>query len=318
MKVKERCLSAPRLILRPTARQRCFVSVVWIILLISLSAAAQQNPAAESKQSSPAIWITARNKDGSPAQISAHDLEIKIDGKQLAVAEVHRASPPLRYCLLLDTSGSQRAFLKTQRDEAVALLSKIPQAGRDYGFVVDFADEAYLDGESADPQKLIKAMKPDARGGTAMYSAMVACTGHMSKGAPDAALHLMFVLSDGEDNASKVNREAAERSLISGRVRIYAIGEKDAFNPGSGAAAAGEKNLKHFAELTGGKNYLPGKEWTVDKIVDDIAGDLAALYAVTPASDQPLAGDRYYKLEIKSKSKDVTIIAPRAYFMPQP
>ncbi len=274
---------------------------------------ASSSPTAPAGGSSPAIWITARNPDGTPAELSGSDLEVKIDGKRIATTEIRRANESLRYCLLLDTSGSQRQFLQTQHDEAVALLSKIPQPGRDYGLLVPFSDQAFLDAESSDPQKLIKAIRLDARGGTAMFDAMVACSGALSKGAPDAALHTMFIISDGEDNASKVTRTAVERALISSRVRVYAIAEKDA---DSSHSSRGIANLEYLAELTGGKSYLPGRKWTLDKILADIATDLAGLYAVTPNSDRALAADRFHKLEVKSTRKDVAISAPRQYFVP--
>lgn len=280
-----------------------------------LGAQGQQtsSPAATEAASSPVIWITARNSDGTPAELDRSDLEVKIDGKRIATSDVRRVSASLRYCVLLDTSGSQRQYLQTEREEAIALLSKIPQSGRDYGLLVTFSDQAFLEEEGSDPQKLIKALRLDARGGTALFDAVVACSGDLSKGAPDAALHTIFIISDGDDNASKVNEQAVERALISSRVRVYAIAEKDADNANS---SRGTRNLKRLAELTGGKSYLPGKEWTIQRILTDISSDLAGVYAITLSSDRPLAGDRFHKLEVKSNRKYPAITAPRQYFVP--
>ncbi len=296
---------------------RRILFVAWVVVSALSSGHGQRGSSAtlaseQTSASSPSIWITARNKHGAPGELTASDLEIKIDGKAAQVSELRPESPALRYCLLVDNSGSQRPNLRAQYDEIVGLLSKIPQAGRDYGLVVDFNDQPYLDGEGNDPQKLIKAIHQTAAGGTAMYDAMAACTNRLSRAGADTALRLMFVLSDGEDNSSHINREATERTLVSARVRVYSIGERGTAN---GNATHGFGNLKRFAEATGGRNYLPGKDWTLDKILSDISNDLAGLYTVTLDSERALAGDRIHKLEVKSARKDLAITAPREYSM---
>jgi len=315
-------LSCTRMSVPAHSRSRVPLPRILLVTCIAVSALlsvhGQQTSSAsslsrEAGASLPTLWITARNRDGSAAQLSATELEIKIDGKAAQVSNLGRVSPALRYCLLVDNSGSTRPNLHAQHDEAVGLLSKIPQAGRDYGLVVDFNDEAYIDARGTDPQKLIKGIQQAARGGTAMYDAMVACTDELSKGGSDTVLRLMFVLSDGEDNASHMSREATERTLSSARVRVYSIGEEGSAN---GNATHGVGNLKHLAEMTGGRDYLPRKEWTLDKILADISSDLAGLYAVTLNPDRPLASDRLHKLEVKSSRKDVAITAPRQYFVP--
>lgn len=278
---------------------------------------ASQAGGSEIDPQSRAIWITARSKNGSSSELSASDLEVKIDGKPVSVSDVRRLSPTLRYCLLLDISGSTRLTRKTQYDAAVALLSKIPRAGRDYGLLVAFNDQAFLDAEGSDPQKLIKGISQDARGATAMYDAMVACSDHMSEndaimGVRDA-LRVMFILSDGEDNSSRMTREGAERTLVAERIRVYSIGQKDVANPHAAQTAKASKTLKQFAEATGGKSYLPAKEVTLEQIVDDISSDLASLYAVTLTSQATMPGDRLYKLEIRCGKKDFAVTAPREY-----
>jgi Ca-activated chloride channel homolog len=299
-------------------------SAALILLLALVPVHAQTAPSTQSKEvaeQSTVIWISAQNKDGTPAELTPSDLEVKVDGKRTAVSGLRKPNPLLNYCLLLDNSGSTRPALKGQYANAVALLSKIPHAGRDYGVLVDFNDEAYVDAEGTDPQHLIKGIKQAARGGTALFDTMVACSddlskGEWSKGAPDA-LRLMFVLSDGEDNASHLNRQAAERTLLKARIRVYSIGQTSGANSTAELRAKGDKSLKGFAELTGGKTYLPGKNMNLERIVADISSDLAGLYSMTLASDNS-AGDRVHKLEVKCSKKDVALSAPREYYVPLP
>jgi VWFA-related protein len=313
-------MRAPQLHSHSASPSRLISFVALVVLLAFLLARAQQAPSPHSEMKeiasqAPTIWITAQNTDGTPAELSPSDLEVKIDGKRIAVSEVRKLSPPLRYCLLLDVSGSTRPAVKTQYATAVALLSKIPQAGRDYGILVDFNDKAYVDAEGTDPQKLIKGINQDARGGTALYDTMVACSDELSKGAPDV-LRLIFILSDGEDNSSHVNRQAAERTLVTDRIRVYSVGQESAPNPIAQTKGSGDKNLKVFAELTGGKSYLPGKKMDLEKILADISGDLAGTYFMTLTSDKSFTPDRLLKLEVKCGKKNIAVTTPRQYFVP--
>jgi Ca-activated chloride channel homolog len=259
------------------------------------------------------VLVSARNKDGSPAELSPTDVEVKLEGKTSAVTVVRRLPrPPLQYCLLFDSSGSQKTVFQEEREQAAQFLSRIPQASRDYGWFVAFNDQSYLDAEGTDPQKLAQALsKESPRGGTALYDAMVACSDELARGA-SAALRLMIILSDGEDNSSRVNRDATALALVKEGVRVYSIGRGEA--PRAVAA------LKQFAEATGGKNYFPRKEADLDKLLTDISGELDSLFSVTVAPASPLPGNRVYRIELKfnkkNDKKNISISAPRQYFAP--
>jgi len=283
---------------------------------LSHQALATQSGPSDSATTALTILVSARSKDGTPAELSAADLEIKIDGKPATVGDVRPlGKPAIRYCLLVDTSGSTRPYVHVQLDDAVGLLSKIPQAGRDYGLLVDFSDEVYLDGEGTDPQKLLKSIHQFSRGGTAVYDAMVACAGELSKSAAASELRVMFILSDGDDNSSHVSREETLRTLVRTGIRVYAIGHRGAPNPTEQPRRA-IASLKQFAEKTGGQAYFPKTASDDEADVSNIAGDLGSVFSVTVSSARPLAGDRYYKLEVKSPRKDVSLGAPQQYFAP--
>lgn len=284
------------------------------------TAVSSQKEASESNPPNRTIWISIQSKNGAPSELSASDLDVKLDGKPTAVRDIRRVSPALRYCLLLDVSGSTRSTLNTQHDEAVALLSRIPQAGRDYGVLVAFNDQAYLDAEGTDPQKLIKNINQDARGSTAMYDAMVACSDHLannvlSTAEPDT-LNVMVVLSDGVDNSSRSSREDAERALISERMRVYSVGQEGVSGYRPELAARASKSLKQLVDLTGGKDYLLTKKMTLDQIVQDISHDLASLYVVTLSSETTVPRDHVYKLDVRCGKKNCAVAAPREYFLP--
>jgi len=281
----------------------CFLALDQLSLAL-----ATQSESTNVTPKSPPILITARNKDGTPAELSASDVELKLDGESHSV-EVRRLSPQLRYCLLLDVSGSLKDRLKQEQDEAIALLSKIPKPGRDQGLLVAFNTESYLDAASSDPQQLIKAISSErAQGYTALYDAIGACADSMikTKTVYESDLRVMFIFSDGDDNASFLKPDGTLQFLAKARVRVYSIGH--------GRHPKSVNALKQFAENTGGRNYFPANQDDLERILADISDELADIYSVkildTPRSDH------VYKVGFKVRKKDTGLSAPRQYFVP--
>jgi Ca-activated chloride channel family protein len=75
---------------------------------------------------------------------------------------------------------------------------------------------------------------------------------------PDARSKVMIVLTDGEDNASKLSPEDAARLAQSLKVKIYTIlaGANDGEDDQHGPKSVNPKLLEEIASLTGGTPYL--------------------------------------------------------------
>lgn len=267
------------------------------------------------------ILITARAKSLAPTEFSKADINIKEDGKTVTVEELHRvAGAALHYCLLLDTSGSQREQFKLEQNEAGELLSKVVRAGRDNGMLVAFSDKAYFDAEGTNPLELVKAIAQEQpRGSTALYDAVVSSANRMSKAAPSPSLSLMFILSDGQDNSSRASQDEALSALLKAGIRVYVMGLRIADSHVSSRQikkAAG--TLKQLAESTGGKAYFPANQQDVGEAVTDIAADLTNIFSLTYTLPGNKPDGRLHKLEVNCNKKDVSIKAPDRYFAPIP
>jgi VWFA-related protein len=281
--------------------------------LIGSSASSQLKAPAGSST----IFITARLVDATPIGLSTADIQIKVDGKPVTVQEVHQvAQTPLRYCLLFDSSGSRRDRFKLQQDEAAELLSKVVKAGSDHGILVAFNSKYYLDGEGTDPQQLVNRIATERpEGGTAFYDATITSANYMSKNTPDPGPRVMFILSDGEDNASVKTEEAAELALLKAGIKVYVIGQVP-LNSSHSSRVKAARSLRELAERTGGKAYFPEQK-DVGAVVADIASELKSLFAVTVALPEEKSA-QLHKLEVECSRKDVPIRAPDRYATPLP
>lgn len=300
----------------------------WVPLaaLTMLSASPLALSDAKSPQNSSAavhsVFIIARAKEGSPADLSASDLKIKLDGKEVAIDAVKRAADiPLYYWLMVDNSGSERDFLEQERHEISRLLAKVVHTGRDYGTLVGFDRQAYLDAEGTDPQLLFKAMNGEiAKGSTALFDALYSSADRPTDVRED--FRVLFLFGDGQDNSSRVTRDEAVQALLREKIHVYAFGHAEADDNSFTTAGPersktkGSDNLKLIAESTGGGAYFPKQTSDFEKAADHIAADIQALITVTFTPPALKSTNPVHKLEIECKKRGVTVAAPRQYYVP--
>ena len=287
-----------------TKRNTATIAAALVICTCCTARVQSQQPSPASTPASATVLVVARTKDGSPAELSPGDVEIKVDGKTALVQEIRpMAGVPLHYVLLFDTSGSQHERFNLQKAQAVRLLSKVVRAARDQGMLVAFNDKAYLAAQGTNPQELVDAITRERSvGGTAFYDAAISAANRLAQAA-DSAPRVMFILSDGQDNASQVNRYYAEQSLLNARIRVYVIGQGKPYRRGGEA-------LRLFSESTGGRAYFPARQEDESAALADIVNDLSNLFSVSYLAPYP-PHRRLQKIEVRCKGKGVSLAAPQ-------
>ncbi len=152
------------------------------------------------------------------------DFNVYEDGHPQTITSFRHEDIPVAMGIVVDNSGSMRE--KRQKVNAAALNLVRSSNPNDEVFIVNFNDEYYLDQDfTSNINKLKEGLeKIEARGGTALYDAVVASADHLKK---EAKLEkkVIFVVTDGEDNESAETLEQAVRRLqADGGPTVYAIG----------------------------------------------------------------------------------------------
>ena len=232
------------------------------------------------------------------------------DGKPQNIISFHHIDIPVAMGIVIDNSGSMREKRNKVNQAALNLVrSSNPQ---DEVFVVNFNDEQYLDQDfTNDLRKLKEALeKIDARGGTAMYDAVVASADHLKQNAR-LEKKVIFVVTDGEDNASSETLEQAVKQLQQENgPSIYAIGILgDEEHP-----KRAKKALQILAERTGGIAFFPKTLDEVDAISKTIANDIRNQYAIgyKPANPKMAGGFRQIRVEAKAKGHGKLIVRTKS------
>jgi VWFA-related protein len=216
------------------------------------------------------------------------------DGHPQTITSFRHEDIPVAMGIVVDNSGSMRE--KRQKVNAAALNLVRSSNPSDEVFVVNFNDEYYLDQDfTSNINKLKEGLeKIEARGGTALYDAVVASADHLKSAKLDKKV--IFVVTDGEDNASAESLEQAVRRLqAENGPTLYAIGILgDEEHP-----KRAKRALLVMSERTGGIPFFPRTLDEVDAISRTVAHDIRSQYTIgyKPATPKSQGGYRQVKVD---------------------
>jgi Ca-activated chloride channel family protein len=223
------------------------------------------------------------------------DFNVYEDGRPQTITSFRHEDIPVAMGIVVDNSGSMRE--KRQKVNAAALNLVRSSNPNDEVFIVNFNDEYYLDQDfTSNINKLKEGLeKIEARGGTALYDAVVASAEHLTK---DAKLEkkVILVVTDGEDNESVETLEQAVRRLQGdGGPTVYAIGILEKEEHPKHAKRA----LQIMSERTGGIAFFPQTLDEVDAISRTVAHDIRTQYTIgyKPTTPKNQGGYRQLKVE---------------------
>ena len=229
------------------------------------------------------------------------------------ISSFRREDYPVAMGIVIDNSGSMREKRDQVNKAALNLVrSSNPQ---DQVFIVNFNDEYYLDQEfTSDIKKLQAALeKVESRGGTALYDAIVASWTDELAHSP-LQRKVIFVVTDGEDDASQLSLEQAMHTLQqeNGPV-VYAIGLL-----GEEKSRKAKRALQLIADRTGGIAFFPPTLGEVDEISRTVARDIRNQYTITytPTTPKTVPGFRTVHVDARAKPYKKLSVRTRAGYYP--
>ena len=232
------------------------------------------------------------------------------DGKPQNIVSFRHEDIPVSIGIVIDNSGSMREKRAKVNQAALNLVrASNPQ---DEVFVVNFNDEYYLDQDfTNDLLKLKEALeKIDAKGGTALYEAVVASGDHLKRNAK-LEKKVILVVTDGEDNASRETLEQAVKQLQQeNSPTVYAIGILgDEEHP-----KRAKRALEIITQRTGGVSFFPKTLDEVDAISRTIAHDIRNQYTIgyKPTNPRTSGGFRQIRVDARAKGHNKLIVRTKS------
>lgn len=311
---------------RPRAIKWCLAWLLGLSLLAGFARSANRQPAAAPQQEQDILRInqelvvlhaTVEDRQGKlRAGLDKEDFEIYEDGVRQSIESFSHEDDPVTIGLVIDNSGSMRTKRLAVITAALAFArSSNPE---NQIFVVHFNERVSLGLPARTPftnqenQLELALAKIAADGMTALYDAVATGLAHLKKGAPGK--HILTVISDGADNASKHNRAEVITQARQSEAIIYTIGlfapEDDDKNPGV---------LKQLAKATGGEAFLPASAQEVLPICEQIAHEIRNQYTLTYMPQNTKHDGSYRVIQVKAKTADREKLRVRTragYFAP--
>jgi VWFA-related protein len=223
---------------------------------------------------------------------------------------------PLRVGLLIDASNSIRDRFLFEQQAASEFLQQIIRPKSDRAFVLAF-DEVWdltqdFTGDLDKLTKGIQVIRPG--GGTALWDAVYfACRDKLMKERDAGPVRKAIILvSDGDDNQSRVLRQEALDMAQRAEVIVYTISTNL-----SNIQDQGDKNLKLLADATGGRAFFPFKLQDLADAFHDIREELRSQYSVSYKPDEFIANGGFRPIQISMGDKKFRVRAKKGYYVPK-
>jgi len=220
---------------------------------------------------------------------------------------------PLRVGVVIDASSSIRSRFQFEQQSATAFLLDVLKAKSDRAFVMGFDVTPTVTADWTNDQDALEAgvNKLEPAGGTALFDAVyVACRDKLgTERGPEPVRKAIILISDGEDNQSRVYLSEAIKECERAETIIYAISTN--WTPSRGN---GDKILQELAEETGGEVFFPPSVDEMSNSFKDIEEELRSQYALvyTPADFK--ADGAYRTIYLYCYDRKYTVRAKKGYF----
>jgi len=280
------------------------------------------------------VYAVVRQKNGHLlADLNKDDFTLEEDQHPQVIKYFSReADTPLTMGILVDTSPSQGRVLGVEKTEAETFLSETLRP-KDLAFVMHFDVEVeLLQDFTADLRRLSKAIDETeingggvrtpgtfpsgaAGGATHLYDAVYLSARELLKN--EVGRKVIILLTDGEDQGSKVTIEKALEAAQKSDVIIYSIEISDrGFYSRMGMGYSGDSVLHKLSDQTGGRVIQANSAKDTSEAFTRIARELRTQYLLgyTPTNNK-LDGT-FRKIEVKVRVGNVKVDARRGYYAP--
>jgi len=251
--------------------------------------------------------------------LQLHDFALLDDQKApQSVKSFHQQiNLPLRVGIVIDTSTSIHSRFKFEQQSATEFLLQILKAKSDRAFVMGFdvTPTVYANWTN-DLDALetgVNHMSPG--GGTALFDAVyTACRDKLldaSRG-QEPVRKAIILLSDGDDNQSRVHPDEAIKMCQRSETIIYAISTN--WTPSRGK---GDKVMAQLAADTGGQVFFPPSVEEVSNSFHDIEEELRSQYALVYSPADFKTDGAFRSIYLYCNDRRYQVRARKGYFAPR-
>jgi VWFA-related protein len=243
------------------------------------------------------LQVTVFDRHGdSVRQLSKDVFHVVEDGTPQTITMFSGDEAAVAVGLVLDNSSS----MLTRRAMVISGVKSFAESSRpdDQAFTIVFNEHV----RRALPDTVAFTSNPTllqastaaipAGGQTALYDAVIAALDHLQKA--ERQKHVLVVLSDGEDNASRRSEDEMMRRAAQSNALIYAVSTARL-----DTSVGNERLLRKLARSSGGELYTPRTERDVIGAFGEIGGKIREGYTLGYVSTNAAHDGSYRKLIVR-------------------
>ena len=223
---------------------------------------------------------------------------------------------PLRVGIVVDASTSIRTRFQFEQQSATEFLLEVLKSKSDRAFVMGFDVTPTIEQDWTDNldalETGINRMRPG--GGTALFDAVyTACRDKLlSERGPEPVRKAMILISDGDDNQSRVHPDEAIKECQRADTIIYAISTN--WTPSRGR---GDKVLSDMAEATGGQVFFPPSVEEMSSSFKQIEEELRSQYSLVYTPAEFKYDGAFRTIYLYCNDRRYQVRAKKGYFAPR-
>lgn len=312
------------------------------------------------------LFATVRDKNGAIVKdLTKDEFLLDEDGRPQTIRYFSQESNlPLTVGLLVDTSGSTRRVLPDERMAAYRFLEQtLRDKQNDMAFLIHFDFEVeLLQDLTSSRQRLEKALDEletsdgglrrrgqggggypgggggggypggggRRGGGTCLYDSVLLASDEVLK--KQTGRKAVILLTDGEDNGSKVSLSRAIESAERADTLVYSILFEDPDSTfrgggfgggrggwgrppmGGGERPDGRKVLQQISRETGGRFFEVSRRLPIGKVFEAIEEDLRNQYSLGYTPERADSNAEYRRIHLTTKQKNYTVQTREGYY----
>jgi VWFA-related protein len=276
------------------------------------------------------LFATVRDKNKRiVTDLKQDDFKVSEDGQDQKIAFFSKeVTLPITLGLLLDTSGSEQYMLGAIQDGATRFLNRVMRKGDeamvisfdlDVDLLADFTDDrsqldraihhAQINTGGGGGMVTPGTIPTGGSKGTNFYDALyLACNDQL---AHEAGRKAVIVLTDAEDNGSKVRVEEAIEAAQRTDTVVHIL---LVYDPHYGA----NSSVAHkITDETGGRTIVVNNEKHLEEAFDQISEELRSQYTLGYYPTNSSRDGKFRKIKIDMANKDLKVLARKGYYAPR-
>lgn len=258
--------------------------------------------------------------------LTADDFVVFEEGRPQTVSYFATVDSPVDLALLIDTSASMSRDLPLAQAAACGLVRRMKPGDRQS--VSGISSSMFgVQGLTGDPESVENAIRSlQAAGMTALYESIYILLRDLeraSRAAVEVRRQAIVLLSDGRDNASRIDFEAVRDAVRRGGVAVYVVLlDPDAPDPSAASRAQQVSEaafrMRELARESGGQIFTPRSASELPAIYEAIGQELQSQYLLGYTPTRPADDGKFRRIAVRVRHRDAAHARTRAGYYAAP